>query len=143
MQIERFIKAPLSRVFQAWLNSNDICQWFSPHGFSVPKAQIDGIIGGLFNVTMRAPEGWEHETHGRFIAISDNQHLIIEMFVPDLDKPLFKAMTHAHFRAQDEGTVIEIEQSYDIFDEAASPMIKGAPLGWAQTLDKLQALVEI
>ena len=37
---------------------------------------------------------------------------------------------------------MEVEQTYTVFDAAqVEPMLKGAPEGWRQTLDKLEAEV--
>jgi uncharacterized protein YndB with AHSA1/START domain len=56
--------------------------------------------------------------------------------------PLFSAVTQVKFSAADGGTRMDVVQTYTVFDAAqVEPMLKGAPEGWRQTLDKLEAEV--
>jgi uncharacterized protein YndB with AHSA1/START domain len=55
---------------------------------------------------------------------------------------LFSAVTQVKFSAADGGTRMDVVQTYKVADPAqAEPMLKGAPEGWRQTLDKLEAEV--
>jgi uncharacterized protein YndB with AHSA1/START domain len=56
--------------------------------------------------------------------------------------PLFSAVTEVKLIAVHDGTRMEVVQTYTVADMAqVEPMLKGAPEGWRQTLDKLEAEV--
>lgn len=93
---------------------------------------------------MRSPEGMEHWTKGTFTEVVAPERLTIDHHVIDPcgGGPLFSAVTQVKFSVADGGTLMEVVQTYTLADPAqAEPMLKGAPEGWRQTLDKLEAEV--
>jgi hypothetical protein len=55
---------------------------------------------------------------------------------------LFRATTIVNFADIAGATRMDVTQRYTLYDPQATPMVQGAPQGWAQTLDRLaQALV--
>lgn len=143
--VSRTFAAPRELVFQAWSSAERVQQWFCPAGYIVPQAQVDFRIGGAFHVCMRSASGQDHWTRGTFTEIVPQTRLVIDMKVPGADaRNLFRALTVVRFMEVAGGTRMEVEQSYTLFDPSAAPMIKGATLGWAQTLDRLeQALARL
>jgi uncharacterized protein YndB with AHSA1/START domain len=69
-----------------------------------------------------------------------NSRLIIDMnAIGDRDQALFRAYTVVNFVEEPGGaTRLEITQSYTLLEPAAAAMIRGAPQGWGQTLDRLE-----
>ncbi len=131
---------PVSRawVFKAWTSAEHIRRWFCPAGFSVPQAEVDFRVGGVFNVCMRSPEGQDHWTRGHYTEIVPDTRLVIEMSaVDDQGKPLFYAHTVATFTDAQGGTRLEVTQRYTVLVPSAEAMLQGAPKGWEQTLDRL------
>ncbi len=93
---------------------------------------------------MRSPEGMEHWTKGTFTEVAAPERLTIDHHVIDPcgGGPLFSAVTQVKFSAADGGTRMDVVQTYTVSDPArVEPMLKGAPEGWRQTLDKLEAEV--
>ena len=58
VEVERDFAAPIERVWSAWVEPNDLREWWGPAGFTCPRAEADVRIGGRILVTMRAPEEW-------------------------------------------------------------------------------------
>lgn len=54
--VTRVFDAPISEVWQAWVEPKQIKQWWGPTGFSCPLAKIDFRLGGTSLVGMRAPK---------------------------------------------------------------------------------------
>jgi uncharacterized protein YndB with AHSA1/START domain len=99
-------------------------------------------VGGRFEVCMRSPAGMEHWTKGTFTEVVAPERLTIDHDIIDPcgGGPLFSAVTQVKFSAAEGGTRMDVEQTYTVADPAqAEPMLKGAPEGWRQTLDKLEA----
>ena len=57
LSVERVIKAPPARVFDAWLDPATLARFMMPaEGMSVPRASSDAKTGGRFEVVMQAGE---------------------------------------------------------------------------------------
>ena len=137
--VSRLFSAPRTLVFQAWSSAEHLRHWFCPQGYTVPDARIEFRVGGAFEICMRSAEGQDHWTRGRYVEIVPDTRLVIDMkAVGDRDQPLFRAYTVVTFADEAGGTKLEVNQRYTVFDQAAAPMIKGAPQGWSQTLDRLK-----
>jgi uncharacterized protein YndB with AHSA1/START domain len=144
LRVSRVFSAPRETVFKAWSSAEHVKRWFCPNGYSVPEATVEMRVGGRFEVCMRSPQGMEHWTKGTFTEVVAPERLTIDHHVIDPcgGGPLFSAITQVKFSAAPDGTLMEVVQSYTVFDVAqVEPMLKGAPEGWRQTLDKLEAEV--
>jgi uncharacterized protein YndB with AHSA1/START domain len=145
LRVSRVFSAPRETLFKAWSSADHIKRWFCPDGYSVPEAKVEMRVGGVFEVCMRSPEGVDHWTKGTFTQVVAPERLTIDHHVIDPcgGGPLFSAVTQVRFSAAAAGgTLMEVAQTYTVADAAqAEPMLKGAPEGWRQTLDKLEAEV--
>ncbi|MDR3521226.1 MAG: SRPBCC domain-containing protein [Acidocella sp.] len=139
LKLSRVYAAPPAQVFAAWSSAAHIKNWFCPEGLTIPTAEVDFTPGGVFSFTMQAPDGTEYPAHGNFIEITAPERLVFTLDIPRDGKILFTAHTIVTFEHLQHGTRMNVEQSYKIFDAAAYMHINGAPIGWASTLDKLQA----
>jgi uncharacterized protein YndB with AHSA1/START domain len=141
LRVSRVFSTPRDIVFKAWSSADHIKRWFCPDGYSVPKATVEMRVGGRFDVCMRSPEGLEHWTRGTFTEVLAPERLTIDHHVIDPcgGGPLFSAVTEVKLSPVPDGTVMEVVQTYTVADPVrVEPMLKGAPEGWRQTLDKLE-----
>ena len=143
--VSRVFSAPRETVFKAWSSADHIKRWFCPAGYSIPEAKVEMRVGGAFEVCMRSPEGVDHWTRGTFTEVTAPERLAIDHHVVDPcgGGPLFSAYTEVNFSDDPSGgTLMEVVQTYSLAGAAqAEQMIKGAPEGWRQTLDKLETEV--
>jgi uncharacterized protein YndB with AHSA1/START domain len=145
VRVSRVFAAPRETVFKAWSSADHIKRWFCPDGYLVPEAKVEMRVGGAFEVCMRSPAGMDHWTRGTFTEVIAPERLTIDHHVIDPcgGGPLFSAVTQVSFRDEGAGrTLMEVLQTYSAVGAAqADQMLKGAPEGWRQTLDKLEAEV--
>ncbi len=145
VRVSRVFAAPRETVFKAWSSADHIKRWFCPDGYLVPEAKVEMRVGGAFEVCMRSPEGVDHWTRGTFTEVIAPERLTIDHHVIDPcgGGPLFSAVTQVTFNDEHGGgTLMEVVQTYSAVGAAqADQMLKGAPEGWRQTLDKLEAEV--
>jgi uncharacterized protein YndB with AHSA1/START domain len=145
LRVSRVFSAPRETVFKAWSSADHIKRWFCPTTYTVPEAVVEMRVGGRFEVCMRSPEGVEHWTKGTFAEVVAPERLTIDHHVIDPcgGGPLFSAVTQVSFSDEGAGrTLMEVVQTYSAAGAAqAEQMLKGAPEGWRQTLDKLEAEV--
>jgi uncharacterized protein YndB with AHSA1/START domain len=140
LRISRTFHAPREIVFKAWSSADHVKRWFSPTDFTVPEARVEMRQGGAFEVCMRGPDGTEHWSRGIFVEVTPFDRLVLDMHATDANgRRLFRAYTEVNFSDVVGGTCIDVVQTYTFVDPAmAAPMVAGAPIGWAQTLDKLE-----
>jgi uncharacterized protein YndB with AHSA1/START domain/DNA-binding transcriptional ArsR family regulator len=139
LRLSRVFHARRETVFRAWSSAEHIKRWFCPETFTIPDANVQMHVGGLFEVCMRSPAGEEHWIRGRFVEVLPQTRLVIEMRITDSDgKPLFDAHTAVDFSDAPGGTQLDLVQSYTLIDPTKAWMMQGAPEGWSTTLDKLE-----
>jgi uncharacterized protein YndB with AHSA1/START domain len=63
--IKRTVDAPRERVWKAWIDEEQLGQWWGPKGFDVVSAKVDLRPGGTFHYLLRSPNG--QEMWGRFL----------------------------------------------------------------------------
>jgi uncharacterized protein YndB with AHSA1/START domain len=141
LRISRRFPAPRELAFKAWSSAGHVKRWFCPAGYTIPQANVHMHVGGPFEVCMRAPDGVEHWTRGTFSEIAAPRRLVLDLKVSDAaGRFLFRALTEVSFFDEEGATRMDVVQTYAFEDPAqAGPMVKGAPVGWSQTLDKLEA----
>src|SRR6478735_4480986 len=54
VQIVHLFDAPRERVFQAWMDPDEVSRWWAPEGFEVASGsvKIEAEVGGRFHLTM-------------------------------------------------------------------------------------------
>jgi uncharacterized protein YndB with AHSA1/START domain len=53
LTVSKVIKAPIEKVFRAWVEPEQMKQWYSPEGMTTPDASSDACKGGEYSVTMK------------------------------------------------------------------------------------------
>jgi uncharacterized protein YndB with AHSA1/START domain len=138
LTLTRTMPAPRERVFQAWLDPDDVAAWWGPGGpFTVPResVDIDPRPGGHLNLSMvDSNSGAEIPVH----------HTIDELVAPELlvlrlpampEHGLDEAVTRVHFDETAEGgTRITV-----FTGPYSEQMRRNARLGWEAQLDVLTA----
>ncbi|MCX8506712.1 MAG: SRPBCC family protein [Alphaproteobacteria bacterium] len=143
IEIERDISAHPQSLFQAFASAEEIKKWFCPADFTVPAAEIDFRLGGVFAVCMRSPDGHDLWSRGKFDDIIPNECVAFHSFI----EGQFTAHTRVTMTPlppnpkQPPMTRLHVRQEYDIHDPAILPAMEGAPEGWRSTLDKLAHLM--
>ncbi|KAB7739700.1 polyketide cyclase [Parvibaculum sedimenti] len=140
VRIARTFPTLRETVFKAWSSTDHVKRWFAPSGFTIPHAKVQMHVGGPFEVCMRGPDGTDYWTRGTFTEVSPVDRLVLDLYAEDLSgHRLFRARTEVTFADAVGGTHMEVVQSYTVLDPNAAPMIEGAPVGWNQTLERLEA----
>lgn len=135
--ISRRFPAARDLVFRAWSSAEHMKRWFSPESYTVPEAEIDCRPGGVFAICMRSADGQVSWCRGTYVEVVPSERLKFSAVVIVDGVPRFTAHTTVTFADDEAGTRMTVHQAYDIHDEAFITAVKGAPVGWRTTLDKL------
>lgn len=74
--INRVLKAPRERVFQAWTEAEQIKQWFGPECVTTNDVTVDLKIGGAYRIEMTDEDGEKIVQRGVYREITPPEQLI-------------------------------------------------------------------
>jgi uncharacterized protein YndB with AHSA1/START domain len=143
LHLKRFFAAPRQMVFDAWTKAERMKQWFAPKGFTVPVCEMEARGGGAIRIHMQGPDGTIYPMVGRFVEFYPPYRFHFTSTPLDKDgKELFEVWHSVFFDEKDGGTEIVLDVHVTKSTPAAAASLKGMKIGWEQTLDKLEALLE-
>lgn len=79
--IDAVIEAPRTRVYEAFVNPNDLTQWFhATEGWTTPFAEVDLRLGGTLRIAFQSPDR-KHDfvLEGTFTKVIDGWSLAYDM----------------------------------------------------------------
>lgn len=139
--ITRIFDAPRELVYQAFVDPDQLAQWFGPVGFSVPRdsIDIDASPGGHQRMTMvsSTDPAVTAPVAARFIEVVPNELLVAaddETCLPDSGMPLTKIRLEFH----EEGGKTRVVLRQGPFPEEIEPMARE---GWSSSFTKLDDLL--
>ena len=79
LTLTRTIRAPRAKVFDAFVNPDQLRRWFGPRGHAVAEATVDAKIGGRYRLVHAADGGedvcrWWRVSRDR-LAVAARVHL--------------------------------------------------------------------
>jgi uncharacterized protein YndB with AHSA1/START domain len=140
--LTRIIAAPRARVFSAW--TEQLPQWWGPHGMTTPVCELDLRPGGRFRTVMRAPDGTEYATRGVFLEVVAPERIVFT----DAYEPGWVPAAHVFFTAVTTFEELPGHRTrytaralhWTVADRAKHERM-GFHQGWGESLDRLAALV--
>jgi len=137
--VERVIGAPRTLVWRAWSEPAQFARWFGPAGFEVPTCEFEFREGAPYRLEMRGPNGQVYGLVGTFVEIVPLERIV--MTQAPAGEPGMPSME----------TTVEVELS-EATDGATRVVVRhlgwpsaeiaeGAMGGWAQALEKLEAVL--
>lgn len=147
--VTRRFDAPVARVWKAWIDPEQVMQWWGPTGFTSPRADMDVREGGTSLVAMRSPDGHDMYNTWTYEAIVPDRRLEFVMHFADeqgnrldpaslgLPPGVPDGVRHVvTFTAVDDSTT-EMTLTEDGYTSAQA--LEMSKAGLEQTLDKLAA----
>lgn len=79
MVLQRRIRAPRERVWEAWMDARNLPQWWGPEGFTCRTARIDLREGGEWVFDMIGPDGTIYPNHHRYHTVRPQERIGYEL----------------------------------------------------------------
>ncbi|ELZ05272.1 SRPBCC family protein [Natrialba asiatica] len=143
MTASRVVEASPERVYEAFLDPDELARWLPPTGFSAEVHHLEAEEGGTFRATFTGETeefaDYGHSFGGTYQELVRGERILYtESFETD-DPAMAGEMTvTVTFETVSEGT--EITVRHEGFPEATSP--SDANEGWTDSLGNLAAVVE-
>lgn len=151
--IRREFNAPVSRVWRAWTDPDQLLHWWGPKGFKTVSTKVDLKPGGLFHYCLESPDG--QVMWGRFVyrEIVPEERLVFIVSFSDENGGMTHHPLHEGWPLQILSTVTFAESDgkttvtirwvpYEATDAERDTFEKGKDsmqAGWTGTLDRLDA----
>lgn len=138
LRLHRVLRAPVERVYQAFLDPAALCRWLPPYGYLGSIDRIDSQQGGSFHMSFtNFASGHSHSFESKFVELVPNQRIVLadKFDAPGPAADMTKTIT---FRAVACGTELEILHEGLPAEIPAEMCV----LGWQESLLQLTRLVE-
>lgn len=150
VEIERTFEAPIDLIWSMWTEAEHFANWYGPMGATIPKAEMDVVVGGKRHIAMamETPRGpMEMYFIGKYSEIEPKTRLVYTEAMADAEG---NPMT-AEQMGMPSGTPMETSVVVELTDLGGSTQMKmthiGVPAdspggqGWNMAIDKLEARV--
>lgn len=90
IHITRIYNAPVSLVWEAWTDLEQVAQWWGPRGFSITTHEKDLRVGGVWHYTMHGPDGTDYPNKTKYFEVVPEARLVYDHGGYDDRPPLFR-----------------------------------------------------
>jgi uncharacterized protein YndB with AHSA1/START domain len=138
----RVFDAPRERVFEAWTRAEHLGKWYAPKGFTITSCEADPRPGGVFRMRWRAPWGGTYQVRGEYREVLAPERLVIACTLDDEQgASRLDEVINVGFEQSGSRTRLVLYSTARGTGAKAPSMLAGMQKGWAQTVDRLDALL--
>lgn len=138
IRLHRVLRAPVDRVYRAFLDPAAVAKWMPPHGFTCTVHHLDAQVGGTYRMSFtNLASGHSHTFGGRYLELVPAERIRHTDAFDDPGLPGEMQVT-VDLRTVSRGTDLSIVQ------EGVPAMIpaEACYVGWQESLTLLAQLVE-
>jgi len=138
VKLQRVLRAPVQRIYRAFLDPDAMVKWLPPQGFTGKVHQIKAEVGGTYKMSFtNLTTGHSHSFGGEFLELVPNQRIAHTDKFDDPNLP-GQMQTTISLKKVSVGTELSIVQEGI---PSAIP-VEACYLGWQESLTLLTQLVE-
>jgi uncharacterized protein YndB with AHSA1/START domain len=75
VEVKKVVNAPIEKAFKAWVDADEMKQWYSPTGMTTPEASSDARKGGKYRVLMQRGDQ-KFDNSGEYLEIDEPNKLV-------------------------------------------------------------------
>ncbi|MEO6417912.1 MAG: SRPBCC domain-containing protein [Polyangiaceae bacterium] len=137
--VRRTIKAPVTRVFEAWTRPEHLRRWWGPAPVTCSEAEVDLRVGGLYRIGNLLPDGSVLFIAGAFEIVDPPHRLVYSWQIERAGAaPADTSRVTVRFEPRDGGTEVII--AHEQIDSEATRA--DHEHGWIGCLDGLGKLFD-
>jgi uncharacterized protein YndB with AHSA1/START domain/DNA-binding transcriptional ArsR family regulator len=142
--ITRTFDAPREMVFKAFTDPALVKQWWSPHHFTNPYAEMDARPGGSFEIHMQGPDGTIYPDKGTFEEVVPPERLVFldGAMEDEQGVPMLQVHHTITFEEVDGKTLLTLHAVVIRAAPEVAGALAGMEQGWSESFEKLAALLE-
>lgn len=90
IRITRIYDAPVKTVWDAWVEPEQVRQWWGPRGFTLTSHSKDVRTDGHWNYTMHGPDGTDYPNKTKYLEVEKYKKMVYDHGGNDEQAPLFR-----------------------------------------------------
>ncbi|QOV88181.1 SRPBCC family protein [Humisphaera borealis] len=90
LYITRVYDAPVSAVWDAWTDTEQVAKWWGPRGFTLTTHSKDLRVGGHWTYIMHGPDGTDYPNKTTYYEVEPGRKLVYDHGASDDRPPLFR-----------------------------------------------------
>lgn len=90
IKLTRLYDAPVRAVWDAWMEPDQVGQWWGPRGFTLTTESKDVRPGGTWRYTMHGPDGTDYPNVTHYHVVEPLARLVYDHGATDTTPPLFR-----------------------------------------------------
>jgi uncharacterized protein YndB with AHSA1/START domain len=110
LRLEKTLPVPLERVFAAFVDAEQLRQWWGPTGFTVTDLQLRAVEGSDYRLAMQPPEGDVFHIRGTFRAVEPPRRLAHTFVYEEPDPDDQETLVTLIFEPAEQGTRVVLDQ---------------------------------
>lgn len=140
LKITRVYEAPVSAVWDAWTDPEQVAKWWGPRGFTLTTHSKDLRVGGHWHYTMHGPDGTDYPNRTIYHEVEEGKRLVYDHGGYEDRPPLFRVTVV--FKSLGDKTKMEMTMAFPTPEDAdqSKKFIKKA--GGNGTWDRLAEYLE-
>jgi uncharacterized protein YndB with AHSA1/START domain len=137
LHLESVLPAPPSLVFRALTDPPELAKWWGPHGFSIPRLELDLRVGGGYRIAMQPPEGDLFYLQGEFREVDAPRRLAYTFRWEDPDPDDVETIVTLSLRDLDGSSQLTLDQGAFATEPRRALHVQG----WMDSFEKLRGLM--
>jgi uncharacterized protein YndB with AHSA1/START domain len=94
LTLTRLYDASVQQVWDAWVEPNQVGQWWGPRGFAISTVRKEVRTGGDWLYTMHGPDGVDYPNHTRFLEVEPLKRLVYDHGGFEDRPPMFRVSVY-------------------------------------------------
>ena len=138
VRLQRVLRAPPQRIYQAFLDPDAMAKWLPPHGFTCKVHHMDVRVGGSFRMAFtNFSQGSGHSFGGEYLELVPGERI---RYTDVFDDPNLPGEMHVTVMLDPVVCGTEVHIVQEGIPEAIPVAL--CYLGWQESLGQLASLVE-
>ena len=134
LHLEKVLHSPPERIFAAFVDADQLQQWWGPAGFTVASLQLDVAEGADYRIAMQPAQGDVFHIRGTFRMVEAPRRLVFTFAYEEPDPDDQETVVSLTFEPADPGTRLVLDQG--LFK--TEPRLELHRIGWTETLERLE-----
>ena len=138
VKLHRVLRAPVERIYRAFLDADAMAKWLPPHGFTCKVHQMDARVNGTYKMSFtNFTTGQGHSFGGTYVELVPHELI---RYTDRFDDPNLPGEMHVTVRLEK----VPVGTELSVVQEGVPDVIpaEACYLGWQESLSQLAALVE-
>lgn len=135
IRLVRLYNAPVDVVWNAWVDSEQVAQWWGPRGFTITTHDKDIRPGGHWDYTMHGPDGKDYPNITRYLEVVHHAKLVYDHGGSKTANPMFRVT--ALFSENSGKTTLDLTLAFETPEAAEASRKHIKAVGGDATWDRL------